>query len=143
MATITRGMSAHLPLGTIALRSIVVLLTLATAAIHASLGGMLFLANAAGYTVLALAMVVPGLPGRWRWLIRLALIGFTAVTIIGWVAVGPRFGLAYVDKAIEVALIGMLLIEQWRSDGGPVGVYRRARRVLGGLVDRSLVGNAR
>ena len=106
-------------------------LTLATAAIHASLGGMLFMANAAGYTILAIAMVIPGPVGKWRWLIRLALIGFTAATIGGWVAFGPRFGLAYLDKAIEVALIGVLLIEQWRSDGGPVGVYRRVRGIVG------------
>ena len=64
-------------------------------------------------------MVIPGPVGKWRWLVRLALIGFTAATIGGWVAFGPRFGLAYLDKAIEVALIGVLLIEQWRSDGGP------------------------
>ena len=142
MATITRGDAAHLPFGTIVLRAIVVLLTLATAAIHATLGGMLFLANAAGYTVLALAMVAPGLAGRWRWLVRLALIGFAAVTIIGWVAIGPRFGLAYVDKAIEVALIGVLLIEQWRSDGGPLGVIRHMRRMVGDLM-RPLAGSAR
>ena len=143
MATLTRGDAAHLPLGTILLRAGVVLLTLATAAIHASLGGMLFLANAAGYTVLAVAMVAPGLPARWRWMVRLALTGFTAVTIVGWVAIGPRFGLAYVDKAIEVALIGGLVVEQWRSDGGPLGVVRHLRRLLGTVSHWSIAGNAR
>ena len=49
---------------TVALRASVVGLTLATAAIHASLGGMLFMANAAGYTVLAIAMVIPGPVGE-------------------------------------------------------------------------------
>ena len=52
MAAITRGNTQVHPL-TVVLRASVVGLTLATAAIHASLGGMLFMANAAGYTVLA------------------------------------------------------------------------------------------
>src|SRR5688500_18803123 len=130
MAAITHHRAAHLHPLTVGLRGGVLVLTLATAAIHASLGGLLFLANAAGYAVLALAMVAPGPAARWRWLIRLALIGFTAATIGGWVAFGPRFGLAYLDKAFEVALIGVLLIEQWRSDDGPAGVPRRIRGVL-------------
>ena len=109
MAAITHGATHRFHLHTAALRTIVVLLTLGTAAIHASLGGMLFMANAAGYVVLAIAMVAPGPAARWRWLIRLALIAFAAATIGGWVAFGPRFGLAYLDKALEVALIGVLL----------------------------------
>lgn len=143
MAVITRGDAAQVHPTTVALRSIVLTLTLATAAIHASLGGLLFMANAAGYGVLALAMVAPGPAPRWRWLIRLALIGFTAATIGGWVAFGPRFGLAYLDKAVELALIGVLLIEQWRSDGGPVGVIRRARGLLRGLAGASFARGAR
>ncbi len=143
MAVITRGGIAHLHLVTVVLRTIVVILTLATAAIHASLGGLLFMANAAGYTVLAIAMVSPGLPARWRWLVRLALIGFTAATILGWVAMGPRFGLAYLDKAIEVALIGILLVEQWQADRGPVGVYRRLRRLANGVLGETFARNTR
>ena len=104
-------------------------LTLVTAAIHASLGGTLFLLNAIGYTALALAMVLPGPFARIRWLVRYALIGFTAATIGGWLAFGARFDLAYLDKAIEVALIGLLLVESWVVDGGPVAVARRARRM--------------
>jgi len=133
MAAITHGATRRFHLQIATLRTVVVLLTLGTAAIHASLGGMLFMANALGYLVLAIAMVAPGPAARWRWLIRLALIGFAAATIGGWVAFGPRFGLAYLDKAIELALIGTLLIEQWQSDGGPVGVMRRVRRRLGGF----------
>lgn len=143
MAAITHGEAAHVHPLTLVLRMIVVLLTLATAGIHASLGGMLFMANAAGYAVLALAMVAPGPVGRWRWLVRLALIGFTAATIGGWVAFGPRFGLAYLDKAIEVALIGILLLEQWHMDGGPVGVYRRVSRLVSGVAAGTFARNAR
>jgi hypothetical protein len=143
MAAITRGEAAHLNLSTVVLRTAVVGLTLATAAIHFSLGGLLFLANAAGYTVLALAIVAPGPTARWRWLVRLALIGFTAATIGGWVAFGPRFGLAYVDKAIEVGLIGVLLIEQWQSDGGPAVIVRRLRRLVGNVAAVNLARPAR
>lgn len=143
MAVITHGQAAHVHPITVALRATAVSLTLATAAIHASLGGMLFLANATGYAVLALAMVLPNPVGRWRWLIRLALIGFTAATIAGWVAVGPRFGLAYLDKAIEIALVGVLLVEQWRSDGGPRGVARRIRLLVAGASRTTFARGAR
>jgi len=115
-------------------RLLVVTLTLATAAIHGSLGGLLFLANAIGYTVLAMAMVAPGPIGQGRWLVRLALLGFTAATIGGWLMFGARFPLAYADKAIEVALIGVIGFELWRLDGGPIGVARQAGRLVARLV---------
>lgn len=143
MAAITHGGTAVVQPTTIILRTIVVLLTLATAAVHASLGGMMFMANAAGYSVLAVAMIAPRAAPRWRWLIRLALIGFTAATIGGWVAFGARFDLAYFDKAIEVVLIGVLLTEMWQSDGGPVGVYRRLRRLVAGFAGATLARHAR
>ena len=114
---------------TLTLRAGIVALTLATAAIHVTLGGTLFLMNAIGYAVLAIAMVLPGPVARLRWLTRYALIGFTAVTIVGWVMFGARFDLAYLDKGIEVALIGLVLIESWAIDGGPLAVARRATRI--------------
>lgn len=140
MATLNMAKRAEPRLGVLVVRSLVVGLTLATAAIHASLGGLLFLANAIGYATLAMAMIVPGPIGRVRWLVRLALLGFTAATIGGWVLFGTRFPLAYIDKALEVALIGVVAVELWRSDGGPIGVVRQARhlvaRVAGGQVAR-------
>jgi hypothetical protein len=120
----------HLDSTTILLRSIAVGLTLVTATIHAQLGGLLFMANAIGYTTLALAMVVPGPIGQIRWLVRIGLIGFAAATIGGWLLFGARFPLAYVDKAVEVVLIGVLAVELWRSDGGPFGVLRQARALV-------------
>ena len=111
------------------LRAAIVGLTLATAAIHASLGGTMFLLNALGYAVFAVLMVLPGPIGRIRWLVRYGLIGFTAVTIAGWLAFGARFDLAYIDKGIELALIGLLLIESWVLDGGPLAVVRRVHRL--------------
>jgi hypothetical protein len=121
---------AQLSFATIVLRSLVIGLTLVTATIHAQLGGLLFLANAIGYTTLALAMVVPGPIGQIRWLVRLGLIGFTAATIGGWLLFGARFPLAYIDKAVEVALIAAVAVELWRSDGGLLGVVRQARGLV-------------
>lgn len=109
------------------LRAAIVGLTLATAWIHYWLGGLLFLMNAAGYLTLALAMVLPGPLGRARWLVRLALLAFTATTIGAWFLFGARFPLAYADKAIEVGLVFLLALEIWHADGGPLGVARKAR----------------
>jgi hypothetical protein len=114
-------------------RLVVVALTLATAAIHASLGGLLFTANASGYTILAVAMIAPGPIGQVRWLVRIALMGFAAATIGGWVLFGTRFPLAYLDKMIEVVLVAAVAVDLWRSDGGPTGVARQARRLAVGL----------
>jgi hypothetical protein len=117
-------------LGSSVLRMLVVSLTLATAAIHASMGGLLFLANALVYVTLAVAMTVPGPIGQIRWLVRVALIGFAAATIGGWLLFGARFPLAYLDKAIELSLITSVAFELWRIDGGPIGAVRRARRLV-------------
>ena len=139
MATQNIARHADPGIGTAVIRSLVVGLALATAAIHASLGGMLFLANAVGYVTLALAMIVPGPVGQIRWLVRLALLGFTAATIGGWVLFGARFPLAYLDKGIEVGLMLALAIELWRTDGGPIGIVRRAQRLFHRLVRKPTV----
>ena len=128
MAAITAQHRPSRPF-TFLLRAAIVGVTLATAAIHASLGGLLFTLNAIGYAGFAAALVLPGLLGRARWLVRYALVGFTTVTILGWVAFGARFDLAYIDKALETALVGLLLIESWVVDGGPLAVVRRVQRL--------------
>ena len=128
MAVLTTQRQRGIQPFTIALRAAIVALTLATAAIHVTLGSTLFLLNAIGYLVLVAAMVLPGPVARVRWLTRYALVGFTAVTVLAWLAFGARFDLAYLDKGIEVALIGLVLIESWVVDGGPVAVARRACR---------------
>ena len=109
------------------LRVAVVALVVATAVIHARLGGLLFTLNALGYLALATAMVLPGPFGRIRWMTRLALVGFTTATVVGWVLIGPRFPLAYLDKAIEVVLIVFLALEVW-LDGGPATINRHLHR---------------
>ena len=69
----------------VALRALIVGLALATGYIHSTLGGLLFTLNAVGYAVAAVAMVVPlALAVRFRWVVRLGLIGYAATTILGW-----------------------------------------------------------
>jgi hypothetical protein len=114
---------------TILLRIVVVALATATAIIHARLGGLLFTLNALGYLALTTAMVLPGPFGRIRWLTRVALIGFTTATIIGWVLIGPRFPLAYLDKGVEIVLIAFLTFEVW-LDGGPSTIFRHLRHAI-------------
>jgi hypothetical protein len=133
MTTLHLVEHVHPRLATGFLRILIVGLTLATAAIHASLGGLLFAANAIAYCTLALAMIVPGPIAQIRWLVRLGLIGFTTATVGGWLLFGARFPLAYLDKGIELALIGAVIIELWRADGGPIGVVRQAQRLVARL----------
>ena len=105
-------------------------LTLTTAAIHASLGGPLFTLNAIGYAGFALLMILPGRIGAVRWLVRLGLLGFTTVTIGGWILFGARFGLAYVDKGVEAVLVLALAIDLGLEDGGPAGILDRSRALV-------------
>lgn len=111
------------------LRAVIVGLTLATGWIHLTLGGALFTLNAIGYFVAAAAMIAPiGIAVRFRWLIRLGLIGYAAATIVGWLVMGPRYDVAYVAKAIEVLLIVLLAIEVRAYDGNPIERIRQAIR---------------
>jgi hypothetical protein len=102
-----------------ALRVGIVLLTLATALIHLQLAfpDPAFILNGLGYLTLlaALYMPVPRL-ARYRNVVRWVLIGFTALTILLWILLGARTPIGYADKAIEVALILLLLLEARRSD---------------------------
>lgn len=103
----------------------IILLTLATAAIHLLLAVVapdpmftpLFILTALGYLVLLAGLFLP-LPfaRENRNLVRWAMIGLAALTIIGWLAVGdkswPGGALGYLTKAVEVALIILLLIDR-------------------------------
>ncbi len=109
-----------------AIRLAIVGLVLGTAYIHSTLGGLLFTLNATGYLVAAVAMVIPlALASRFRWFIRLGLMGYAAATILGWALQGPYYSTAYLAKAIEVALIALLAIDFVRFDGNPIQVVRR------------------
>ena len=105
----------------VVLRVAIVGLALGTAYIHSTLGGLLFTLNALGYVVVAVAMVIPlGIAIRFRWVVRLGLMGYAATTILGWAIQGPYYSTAFVAKGIEVALIAILAVDFVRADGNPV-----------------------
>jgi hypothetical protein len=109
----------------IALRVAIVALTLATAYIHLTLGGLLFTLNAIGYFVGAAALVVPiSIAVRYRWLVRLGLAGYAATTITAWVIDPIFYSTAYLAKGIEVALIALLAVDFARRDGKPIDRIR-------------------
>ena len=100
----------------------IIILTLATALIHVSLlfPDVLFILNALGYLTLLAAYYLPiGMLQERHNLVRWAFIVFTAVTILGWVAIGdkswPEGALGYVTKLTEVLLI-ILLVMDGRRD---------------------------
>ena len=76
-------------------------------------------------------MVIPlALAVRFRWLIRLGLIGYAVTAIVGWYLMGPRYDVAYIAKAIEIGLIALLAIEVRAYDGNPLARIGRAVRPL-------------
>ena len=126
MSTFLRGRAA----GAV-LTAAIVGLTGATAYIHLGLGGLLFTLNGLGYIGLAVLIVIGAaapvaLVERFSWFPRLALIGYTAMTIAGYLIVGPYFSLGFIAKGIEVALIAVLVIDVFRAHGSPMGLVRSA-----------------
>ena len=106
-------------------------LTLATAYIHSTLGGLLFTLNALGYLGLA-GLIVIGAAApvavveRFSWFPRIALLGYTGMTIAGYLVMGPYFTLGFIAKGIEVALIALLAVDIFRVYGTPMGLVRTA-----------------
>ena len=121
----------------IVVRAAIVALALTTGYIHSTLGGLLFTLNAVGYAVAAFAMIVPlALAVRFRWVIRIGLIGYAATAILMWAIQGPFYSTAYIAKAVEVALIVVLAVDFARHDGSPVNVVRRELAAFTNLVAR-------
>jgi hypothetical protein len=113
------------------LTAAIVGLTLATANIHLGLGGLLFTLNALGYAGLATLIVIGAaapmpIVQRFSWFPRVALIGYTAMTIAGYLVMGPYFTLGFIAKGIEVVLISLLVVDVIRVYGSPMGLVRSA-----------------
>src|SRR5918992_1799792 len=119
----------------------ILLLTLATAGIHLYLaitaftymglnfGVMLFILNGLGYLGLlaALQLPIPQL-ARFRSAARWALVAFAALTIVLFFLMAPYYTfIGYLDKAIEVALIALLLADAYTASYEPSGVNPRSR----------------
>lgn len=100
----------------ILLTGVILELTLATAFIHLTLGGTLFLLNAAGYLALGaaylLATTLPMPPiRRFGWLPRVGLAAFASVTIVAYLVIGPYFTLGWVTKGIEIAIVLLVIAD--------------------------------
>ena len=113
------------------LTAAIVGLTLATAYIHLSLGGLLFTLNGLGFVGLAGLVVIGAvsqidLVKRFSWFPRVALIGYAAMTIAGYLVMGPYISLGFIAKSIEVALIALVVIDVIRVYGSPMGLVRTA-----------------
>ena len=109
----------------------IVALTMTTSIIHFRLGGLLFTLNSIGYASLAVLYVLGAiapmaLVERFSWFPRLALGGFAAMTIAGYLAIGPYFTLGWITKGVEVALITLILVDVIRVFGSPFGLVRAA-----------------
>jgi hypothetical protein len=95
------------------------LLTLGTALIHLYLGlgigSALFALNGLGYLGLlaALQLPIPQLT-RFRNVVRWVLVAYTALTIVLFFVMAPYYSvIGYVDKAIEVVLIALLIADTY------------------------------
>lgn len=114
-----------------ALTAAIVGLTLATAYIHLGLGGLLFTLNGLGYAGLA-GLIVVGAAApmpiiqRFSWFPRVALAGYTAMTIAGYLVMGPYFSLGFIAKGIEVGILTLLAVDVVRVYGSPMGLVRAA-----------------
>lgn len=118
-----------------ALPAAILILTLTTAYIHSTLGGLLFTLNAIGYATLAALIGVSSVASspivhRFRWAPRIALGGYTLATIGGYLVIGPYFPLGWGTKAIEVALLIGLAVLLRRDHGGVRGLVAEARTSL-------------
>jgi hypothetical protein len=113
------------------LTAVILELTAATAYIHFSLGGTLFLLNAVGYVVLGLGYALGSAPPirivqRFGWLPRVALAAYALVTIVAYLVTGPYIVLGWVAKGIEVAIIGLIWVDLLSKYGSPSGLTRAA-----------------
>ena len=121
----------------VVIRIAIVGLTLGTAYIHSTLGGLLFTLNALGYLVAAVAVVIPlALAIRFRWVVRIGLMGYAATAIVGWAVQGPYYSTAFIAKGIEIALITVLAVDFARMDGNPIRVVKSELALLSSKLGR-------
>ncbi len=100
----------------------VIILTAITAFIHLYLSfqfpdgpDLAFLLNGIGYLALMGAIYAPiPLLARYRSLLCWLLIAYTALTIVLWFFFGANVWYAYLDKAVEIALILFVWLETRR-----------------------------
>lgn len=110
MTSSSRPTNAMLQIG-------IIVLTFGAALIHFSLNfpDPVFILNGLGYLALLAALYLP-IPQvtNHRNVVRWTLVGYAALTIFLWLLLGARTPIGYADKAIEVALIALLLLDAHR-----------------------------
>ena len=122
-------------------------LTLLTAYIHLSLGGLLFTLNGIGYLVLGAAYLGAAtfpisLLRDFGWLARIGLTGYTLLTIGAYLAIGPYFALGWIAKGVEAALLGLLAVETLGAYGDLAGLRRAIAHSVRAGCRRGGVGDA-
>ena len=96
--------------------ALIVVLTLSTAYIHYWVGGTMLLLNALGYLGLVVLTIGSFLFVRRAFpIVLLMLAAYAAVTILGWLVMGPYFDVAYLAKGIEIVLIGTIALYLLRN----------------------------
>jgi hypothetical protein len=72
----------------------------------------MFIGSGVAYLALATAAYLPiAALARFRKLAKWGLLGFTAIPIIGWILIGERSAIGFIDKAIEVTLIILVFLD--------------------------------
>lgn len=110
------------------LQYVIILLALVTALIHINLAfrfpdgpDAIFILNGVGYVGLVALLYAPfSVLDSYRPFVRWVLMGYTTLTIVLWLMVGagspftntPPSPIAYIDKAVEVALLVLLWFDQ-------------------------------
>ena len=84
-----------------------------------------------GYIGLAVLYVIGALAPtamiqKFSWFPRIALMGYAAMTIVGYVVIGPYFTLGWIAKGIEVTLITLVGVDILRVYGSPKAFVRQA-----------------
>jgi len=117
------------------LRIAIVILALADGVLHLALDVVLykgrlfqstlselFLLNFIGAVVLvAVFLLSLRWHTRWHWVADVVLIGYAAAAVAAWLYSGSPdlLGLGYLSKAIEIGLIGALLVDLWSTGPRP------------------------
>jgi hypothetical protein len=114
------GLSLGVMIFVLAVATAVIHLYLALSAVASmgfNFGVMLFILNGLGYLGLLAVLQLPIRQlARFRSAARWALIAFAALTIVLFFLMAPVYTfIGYVDKAIEVALIGLLLADAYTA----------------------------
>jgi len=95
----------------------IILTTLITAIVHLSFGIPLFILNGLGYLGLLVLLYAPlAVLQRFRPAVRIALIGYTLLTIVLYFVMGPPFtAVGLLTKAVEAVLVALLVVEAGRA----------------------------